>query len=123
MLASLPLVQLCRERKKSVKRRQDRVRINLGIGAWIMIIQVLKKTPKSKSEVASILAQGMAKAEGDKKLSESLTPEILKAKALEKWDGAPPKRILIGDGNESMMIQLPATQQVTVPAKAAPSKT
>ena len=78
---------------------------------------------KGKSEVASILAQGMAKAEGYKKLSESLTPEILKAKAFEKWDGAPPKRILIGDGNESMMIQLPATQQVTVPAKAAPSKT
>ena len=48
MLASLPLVRLCRERKKSDKRRQDRVRINLGIGAWIMIIQVLKKTPKSK---------------------------------------------------------------------------
>ena len=78
---------------------------------------------KGKSEVASIPAQGMAKAEGYKKLSESLTPEILKAKALEKWDGAPPKRILIGDGNESMMIQLPATQQVTVPDKAAQSKT
>lgn len=88
-----------------------------------MIIQVLKKTLKGKSEVASIPAQGMAKAEGYKKLSESLTPEILKAKALEKWDVAPHKRVLIGDGNESMMIQLPATQQVTVPDKAAQSKT
>lgn len=50
-----------------------------------------KKIAAAEGEAASILAVAKAQANANKILSQSLTPELVKYKSIEKWDGILPK--------------------------------
>jgi regulator of protease activity HflC (stomatin/prohibitin superfamily) len=50
-----------------------------------------KRVATAKGEATSILEVAKAQAEANRVLAESLTPELVRYKALEKWDGTLPK--------------------------------
>lgn len=50
-----------------------------------------KKIEEAKGEAASILEVANAQAQANKTLAESLTPELVRYKTVEKWDGVMPK--------------------------------
>ncbi len=62
------------------------------------------ETAKKEKERLKIVAEGIA--EYNKKISKSLTPEIIQQKTIEKWDGKLPSVT----GSEGMMIQVPNTK-------------
>lgn len=50
-----------------------------------------QKIAEARGQAESILEVANAQAEANQKLSESITPELIKYKMLEKWDGILPK--------------------------------
>ena len=59
------------------------------------------ETAKKEAERLRIEAQGIA--DYNKKVAESLTPELVNQKTIEKWNGVLPQVT----GSEGMMIQVP----------------
>lgn len=68
----------------------------------------------SEGESKSILNLAEARAEANRKISESLTPELIQYLAIEKWDGRLPSAT--GDG-AIPFLQLPSDENSIVPAK------
>lgn len=62
------------------------------------------ETAKKEAERLTIEAQGIA--DYNKKISESLTPEIIQQQTVEKWDGKLPSVT----GTDNAMIQVPSTK-------------
>lgn len=60
------------------------------------------KRIKAQAEADAIIIKADAEAEANKKLVESLTPELIEKMKIDKWDGKTP----IVSGNESMIIDL-----------------
>jgi regulator of protease activity HflC (stomatin/prohibitin superfamily) len=56
---------------------------------------------KAEGEARSIKELATAQADANRILSESLTPELVKYKAIEKWDGKAPQ--VIGSGTDILM--------------------
>lgn len=67
-----------------------------------------KKVAEAKGEADSILLKAQAQAQANKILSESLTPDLVKYKEVEKWDGRYPSTMVNGGGSGTTMI-LPAS--------------
>jgi regulator of protease activity HflC (stomatin/prohibitin superfamily) len=60
---------------------------------------------EAEGEAAALLARAKAQAEANHLLSESLTPSLLQAKQVERWDGKMPQ--LMPGGSTSTLLQLP----------------
>ena len=67
-----------------------------------------QEVAKAKGKSAAILAEAEAKAEANRKLTESLSPELLQYEALQKWNGTMPT--VIGSG-ALPFIEIPAKKQ------------
>lgn len=50
-----------------------------------------KKVAEAKGEAESILLRARAQADANRELAASITPDLIKNKAIEKWDGVLPK--------------------------------
>ena len=61
---------------------------------------------RGKNEAAAILASATAKADGYQELSSNLTPNLVVAKAIEKWGGTFPERILVTEGGQNFLFPL-----------------
>ena len=81
-----------------------------AIDARVKASQELEKknteiqTAQKEAQRLKIEAQGIA--EYNKKIAESLTPELVNQKTIEKWDGKLPQVT----GSEGMMIQVPSSK-------------
>jgi len=61
-----------------------------------------EKKIKAQSDAEAILIKAEAEAEANKKISQSLTPELIQKKMIDKWDGKLP----IISGNSSSMLNV-----------------
>ena len=66
-----------------------------------------EKKIKVQSEAEAILIKAEAEAEANKKISQSLTPELVQKKMIDKWDGKLP----IISGNSSSMLNVDSLLQ------------
>lgn len=66
-----------------------------------------EKKIKVQSEAEAILIKAEAEAEANKKISQSLTPELVQKKMIDKWDGKLP----IVSGNSSSMLNVDSLLQ------------
>lgn len=89
--------------------------INMTIQASQKAIEAQNKVVQSKAEAEqqietargraeSILLEANAKAEANRKLTESLSPQLMQYEALQKWDGVMPK---VTSGQTLPFIQVP----------------
>lgn len=67
-----------------------------------------KKVAEARGEADSILLRAQSQAQANKILSESLTPELVKYREVEKWDGRYPSTMLGGQGIGTMLNVTPA---------------
>jgi len=67
-----------------------------------------KRVAEAKGEADSILLRAQSQAQANKILSESLTPELVKYREVEKWDGRYPSTMLGGQGVGTMLNVTPA---------------
>ena len=61
-----------------------------------------EKKIKAQSDAEAILIKAEAEAEANKKISQSLTPELIQKKMIDKWDGKLP----IISGNSSSILNV-----------------
>lgn len=62
-----------------------------------------QKIAEAEGQAQSILKVAQAQSEANKKLVESITPELIQYQMMEKWDGVAPKVV----GNSDFMLTLP----------------
>ncbi|WNL50723.1 prohibitin family protein [Ruegeria phage RpAliso] len=65
------------------------------------IAEAAKTRERAAGDADAILAKATAQAEANRLLADSLTPEVLRSMALEKWDGSLPR--MTGDGPVPMI--------------------
>lgn len=59
-------------------------------------------TSKAEAEADAIIAKATAEAEANKKIAESLTPELIEYMKIQSWDGANPK--IVGVDSQSIIV-------------------
>ncbi|MDE2104707.1 MAG: prohibitin family protein, partial [Patescibacteria group bacterium] len=68
---------------------------------------------KARGESESILIEAKAKAEANRELTASLSPELLTYEALQKWNGTMP--MVVGEHGALPFIQIPtAARKVAI---------
>ena len=64
-----------------------------------------EKKIKAQSDAEAILIKAEAEAEANKKISQSLTPELIQKKMIDKWDGKLP--VTMAGGDSRLLLNLP----------------
>jgi len=91
-------IQVAQNEKDLAKAQNDKLVAETNADAQAMIV---KKEAEAEAEAITVKAN--AQAEANRKLAESMTPELIEYKKVETWNGKNPS-VLVTDGDSSVPI-------------------